>query len=91
MQSAACKNTILSYSKHQILIFNSKRFSRKQNVSPDHVFLRETCFFPSTLYFIFTYKGKITKNCRKIEKKAAKLQFTKVIENYNLKYLCPLS
>ena len=45
-------------------------------------------FLPSTtLYYTFTYKGKITKNVKETKKKVAKLQFTKVIENYNLTYL----
>ena len=44
--------------------------------------------FLTTLYFIFTYKAKITKIV-KTRKKVAKLQFTKVIENYNLNYLYP--
>ena len=44
--------------------------------------------FLTTLYFIFTCKAKITKIV-KTRKKVAKLQFTKVIENYNLNYLYP--
>ena len=44
-------------------------------------------YFTATPYFTFTSKGKITKNCGKLEKKVPKLQFTKVIENYNLNYL----
>ena len=39
--------------------------------------------FSITLYYIFTYKGKITKLVKETRKKYSKLQFTKVIETYN--------
>ena len=39
--------------------------------------------------FHINIQSKNYKNCSKLENKVAKLQFTKVIENYNLNYLYP--
>ena len=40
--------------------------------------------------FHINIQSKNYKNCSKLENKVAKLQFTKVIENYNLKLSLPL-
>ena len=39
--------------------------------------------------FHINIQSKNYKNCSKLENNVAKLQFTKVIENYNLNYLYP--
>ena len=45
-------------------------------------------FYSNTLFHVYKQR-KNYKNCRKLEKKVPKFQFTKVIENYNLNYLYP--